>query len=66
MALGMALWINKTPAANPDKSKLYISMKATKGPNITLNKDIIIESLNENLNLVKAIPRDINTKKIGA
>ena len=36
------------------------------GPIITLNNENIIESRKENLNLVNAIPKDINTKKIVA
>ena len=41
-------------------------MKAINGPNNTLHADIIKESLKENLNLVKATPSDIKTKKIVA
>ena len=44
----------------------WITINAIRGPNITLHKDNIIESLKENLNLVNAIPSDINTKKIVA
>ena len=47
IALGIALCISRTPAANPDKSKLYIIMNAINGPNITLHKDNIIESFKE-------------------
>ena len=36
------------------------------GPKITRPKANIIESFKENLNLVKAIPRDIKTKNIVA
>jgi hypothetical protein len=36
------------------------------GPNITRHKDSKIESFNENLSFVKAIPRDIRTKNIVA
>ena len=36
------------------------------GPKITLHNDNITDSLNENLNLVNAIPSDIKTKKIVA
>ena len=36
------------------------------GPIITLKNENIIESRKENLNLVNAIPKDINTKKIVA
>ena len=36
------------------------------GPKRTRPKANIIESFNENLNLVKAIPRDIKTKNIVA
>ena len=40
--------------------------EAINGPNITRHKERAIESFNENLNLVNAIPRDIKTKKIVA
>ena len=36
------------------------------GPIITLKNENITESRKENLNLVNAIPKDINTKKIVA
>ena len=58
--------MSKTPAANPDKLKLYITVNAINGPIITLHKDKIIEFFNENLNLVRAIPNDIKTKNIVA
>ena len=41
-------------------------INAINGPNKTLHNDSIIESFNENLNLVNAIPNDISTKKIVA
>ena len=58
--------MSKTPAANPDKLKLYITVNAINGPIVTLHKDKIIEFFNENLNLVRAIPNDIKTKNIVA
>ena len=62
----MALCINNTPAANPDKSKIKIIIRAIKGPKITRQKERMIEFFNENLNRVKAMPKDIRTKKIVA
>ena len=64
-ALGIEHWINKTPAANPDKLKNLIIKKPITGPIITLPIDDMNADWNEKtLNLVKAIPNDIRIKKI--
>ena len=66
-ALGIEHCINKTPAANPDKSKVFIIVKPIIGPIITLAIDEIKADLSEKtLNLVKAIPKDIRIKNIAA
>ena len=66
-ALGIEHWINNTPAANPDKSKVFMIVKPIIGPIITLANDEIKADLKENtLNLVNAIPKDVKIKKIAA
>ena len=45
MALGIEDWINKTPAANPDKLKTFIRIKPIIGPNITLPIEEIVADL---------------------
>ena len=66
-ALGIEDWINRTPAANPDRFKKKISNKAIKGPAITLTIPKIIALFQDfTFNLVRAIPKDIKTKKIVA
>ena len=64
-ALGIEHWINKTPAANPDRLKNLIIINPITGPIITLPIEDIKADWNEKtLNLVKAIPRDISIRKI--
>ena len=66
-ALGIEDCISKTPAGNPDKSRNFISRNATRGPPITLTKPNVIALFQEvTFNLVKATPKDINTKNIVA
>ena len=66
-ALGIEHWINNTPAANPDKLKVFIIKKPIIGPIITLAIDEIKADLNEKtLNRVSAIPKDIKIKNIAA
>ena len=65
IALGIDDWINKTPAAYPDKSNTLIIKKPITGPSITLPIDDIIELLIEKtLSWVKEIPNDINIRTI--
>ena len=64
-ALGIDDWIRRTPAAYPDKFKYLIKVKPIIGPIITLTAPKIEACVHETtLNLDKAIPKDINTKKI--
>ena len=66
-ALGIEHWIKSTPAAKPDKLKVFITIKPIIGPIITLATDEIKADLNEKtLNLVRAIPKDIKIKNIVA
>ena len=66
-ALGIADCINNTPAGYPDKLKKEINKNAIAGPTKTLIKLKIIESFQDlTFSLVKAIPKDIRTKKIVA
>ncbi len=65
MALGIEDWINKTPAAKPDKLNIFIKAKPIIGPIITLPIEEITEFLNENtFSWVKATPNDINIRTI--
>ena len=65
IALGIEDWINKTPAANPDKSNNLIIIKPIIGPIITLPIEDIIESFKEKtLSRVKETPKDIKIKTI--
>ena len=60
IALGIEAWINKTPAAKPDKLNRFIKPKPIIGPIITLPIDEIKAFLKENtFNWVKATPNDI-------
>ena len=64
-ALGIEDWINRTPAANPSRSKYLIKLNPIIGPIITLtapNIDALVHDTTWNLD--KAIPNDINTKNI--
>ena len=64
-ALGIELWIKIIPAEYPDKLNISITIKPIIGPKINLAIEPIIDSFNEKIfNLVKAIPSDINTRKI--
>ena len=64
-ALGIEHWINKTPAAKPDKLNIFIRIMPITGPIITLPIEEIKELLNEKtFNWVKAIPKDININTI--
>ena len=65
IALGIADWINKTPAANPSKFKYLIKPNPIMGPIITLTAPRIDALVQETTwNLDRAIPKDIKTKKI--
>ena len=67
MALGIEHWIKKTPASTPSKPKKFINNKPINGPMIIREKELINEFFNEKtFNFVRAIPRDIKTKKIVA
>ena len=60
IALGIEDWINKTPAAKPDKLNTFIKAKPIMGPIITLLIDEIKAFLKEKtFNWVKATPNDI-------
>ena len=65
IALGIADWINKTPAAYPDKLNILIKINPIIGPNITRPTDEIRELLKENTFIwVRETPKDINIKTI--
>ena len=65
IALGMEDWINKTPAAYPDKLKILIKINPIIGPIITRPIDDIKELLKEKTFIwVKDTPRDIKIKTI--
>ena len=65
IALGIDDWINKTPAAYPDKLKILIKINPMIGPIITLPTDDISEFFNEKTFIcVKEIPKDIKIKTI--
>ena len=67
MALGIEHGINKTPASTPFKSKSSIKKRPMIGPINILVNELIKESFKEKtFNLVKAIPKDIKTRKIVA
>ena len=64
-ALGIAHWIKNTPAAKPDKLKIFIMPSPINGPIKTLHIEEIKADLKEKtFNLVRAIPKDINIKNI--
>ena len=64
-ALGIADWINNTPALKPDKPNNLINAKPIIGPKITLTDPNIVACVHETtFSLVKAIPKAIKTKKI--
>ena len=64
-ALGMADWINSTPAIKPLKSKNLIKPKPIIGPKITLTPPRIAACVHETIfNLVRATPKAIKTKNI--
>ena len=67
IALGIADWINRTPAAKPLRFRKFIKQKPITGPIIILIM-LRIDALNHEttFNLVNAIPKDINTKNIVA
>tara|TARA_B100001057_G_scaffold224022_1_gene224297 strand:+ start:681 stop:1094 length:414 start_codon:yes stop_codon:yes gene_type:complete len=67
IALGIADWIRSTPAATPLKFKYLIKPNPIKGP-ITILTKLKIEAFNQEttFNFVRAIPRDMRTKKIVA
>ena len=65
IALGIADWINTTPAATPERLKIFISIKPIIGPIITLPIEVIIASLNEKIFIwVSATPNDIKIMTI--
>ena len=65
IALGIDDWISKTPAANPDKLKIFIIAKPINGPIITRPIEEIKELLIENTFIcVKETPKDIKIKTI--
>ena len=65
IALGIEDWISNTPAAKPDKLKIFIIEKPIIGPTITRPTDEIKELLKEKTFIcVKETPKDINIKTI--
>ena len=65
IALGIADWINKTPAAYPDKLNILIKINPMIGPIITLPTDEIKELFKENTFIwVNETPKDININTI--
>ena len=65
IALGIADWINKTPAAYPDKLNILININPMIGPIITRPTDDINELFKENTFIwVNETPKDINIKTI--
>ena len=65
IALGIADWINKTPAAYPDKLNIFIKINPMIGPIITLPTDEIKELFKENTFIwVNETPKDININTI--
>ena len=64
-ALGIADWINSTPAIKPDKFKNLIRVNPIIGPSITLTTPRMIACVHETtLRRVRAIPSAIKTKNI--
>ena len=64
-ALGIADWINSTPAIKPDKFKILIRANPIIGPSITLTKARMVACVHETtLRRVRATPRAIRTKNI--
>ena len=65
IALGIEDWINKTPAAYPDKLNILIKINPIIGPTITRPIEEIKEVLIENTFIcVNETPKDISIKTI--
>ena len=65
IALGIEDWINKTPAAKPERLNILIKINPIIGPTITLPIEEIKELLIENTFIcVNETPKDINIKTI--
>ena len=65
IALGIADWISKTPAAYPDRLNILINAKPIIGPTITRPTEDIKEVLKEKTFIcVKDTPKDISIKTI--
>ena len=59
--------MKKTPASTPSKFKNFIRVNPRIGPKTILEKEFSKDSFKENtFNFVKAIPKDIRTRKIVA